>query len=317
MKYVKIPKTDLTVSNLCLGGDAFCKNQDMDYSVSVLDTYFEYGGNFLDTANIYGKWFEEGLNTNEIHIGKWLQDKNRSNIIISTKGGHPPLSDMNIGRLSKKELTKDLEESLNALNTDYIDIYWLHRDDRKMPVNEIALTLNGFIKEGKVRYIGCSNWETDRIEEFQKFTRENGLFGFVANQPKWSYAKVNESKFEDKTIVCFNKKAYNYHKKTGLPVIPFSPQAKGYFAKLEALSENKGKYFPIYDSKENYRRFEKALMIAKKHGVSANAVALAYLTHRPFVTIPILGYSSINQLKDSLSASELTLTSEDLDYLGD
>ena len=318
MKRVKFTCTELYTSNLCLGGDSFCKKQSLDYSFEILDAFFENGGNFIDTANIYGKCYAEETNINEIHIGKWLTITGcRSDVIIGTKGGHPPLEDMNIGRLSETELRKDINESLNALCTDYVDIYWLHRDDRSFPVSEIAEALNKFIKEGKTKYIGCSNWAPDRIEEFQQYAKKNGLCGFAANQSKWSYADVNKDKIEDKTLYCFDKKAYDYHLKTGLPVVAYSSQAKGYFAKLESNTENKGGYFPIYDSPENFEKFKKTNTLAKKYGVSANAIALAYLTHRPFLTIPILGYSSKAQLLDSLSASELVLSKEDLYYLGD
>lgn len=316
MKYVKMPKTDLIVSNLCLGGDSFCKKQNLDYAFEILDTFIQNGGNFIDTANIYGKWYEEKINLNEVQIGKWISKRmNRKELIIGTKGGHPPLDQMTVGRLSESELRKDLEESLNALCTDYIDLYWLHRDDRSLPVSEIAETFNRFIKEGKVRYIGCSNWAPDRIQAFQIYTKEKELAGFSASQPKWSYADVNEEKMEDKTLYCFDKKAYDYHLKTGLTVVAYSSQAKGYFAKLEKDVLEKGRYFPIYNTPDNYERFHKALTLAKKYGVSANAVALAYLTHQPFVTIPILGYSSKEQLVDSLAASELTLTKEDMEFL--
>src|SRR5262249_41578104 len=154
-----------------------------------------------DTALVYGEWLPGGKGLGEKTVGKWLRSRHhRPKIIIGTKGAHPRLASMQTQRLSKAEILSDLEESLQNLQTDYIDFYWLHRDDPDRPVAEIITPLYEQVQLGKIRYFGCSNWRLERIKEAQQFASTQGLPGFVGNQLRWSLAVPNPLALTDSTM---------------------------------------------------------------------------------------------------------------------
>src|SRR5215813_7706907 len=156
MKYRQIPQTDLFPSVLALGTVSFGTAVDASTAFHFLDTFFEHGGNFIDTAHVYGAWIPGSMGLSEQLIGQWLKERNnRAQVIISTKGGHPQLSSMHIPRLSPEEIRADLEESLRCLQTDTIDLYWLHRDDPTQPVAALLETLQEQVRKGKIRSFGC------------------------------------------------------------------------------------------------------------------------------------------------------------------
>jgi len=138
MEYKKILYTDLIVSSVCLGGAPFGSSIDPDKSMRLMDLFVELGGNFIDTANVYGKWLPDGRSASEETLGKWMKTrKNRGRLVVTTKGAHPDLKTMSVQRLSKEEISADVDDSLKNLQTDYIDLYWLHRDDPNRCVGEI------------------------------------------------------------------------------------------------------------------------------------------------------------------------------------
>lgn len=316
MRKITIPGTDLNSSAICLGGGSFCIENNKAFSFDLMNTYFELGGNIIDTANIYGKWLSSAANISEIVMGQWMQEKNnRHELIIATKGGHPDLGTMHISRLSKKEVTQDLEESLKALKTDYIDIYWLHRDDEKLPVSTIMEYLNRFVKEGKIRYFGCSNWKVSRIKEAMHFAAENNFKSFIGNQMMWSLAVPNEDAIQDKTMVLMDTEGYYYHKETMLTAIPYSSQANGFFEKLREHPQK-----PLgqgindrYYNKQNIESFVKVQNVAELLSKSISEIVLGYMLSQPFTTIPIIGCSSVGQLKESLKAGDLVLPKDIMD----
>jgi len=176
MKFKNIPQTDLYPSAICLGTASFGTSIDTSTAFQMLDTFVEYGGNFIDTAHIYGAWVPDGVGLSEKIIGQWVKGRRvEENIVIATKGAHPLLSAMDVPRLSRQDVVADLDESLHYLQTASIDLYWLHRDDPTRPVAEILETLNSQVKQGKIRYFGCSNWRVERIEEAMRYAAEHGL----------------------------------------------------------------------------------------------------------------------------------------------
>ena len=163
MKYVTIPNSDLRVSQICLGSaDAGASVTPKD-AFSLFDAFVAEGGNFLDTAHVYSNWIPNTKSTSEKLIGQWLRKSGmRNDIVIATKGAHPELTSMNVSRLSADDIALDVSESLEYLQTDMIDLYWLHRDDVHIPVDEIIDALNEQVKAGHIRYFGCSNWTISR-----------------------------------------------------------------------------------------------------------------------------------------------------------
>ena len=291
------------LSAVVFGGDRI-STRDVSAAAGFLDAYTSHGGNFIDTARIYG------FGDCEAALGFWLvKGENRKKLFLGTKGGHPDPSDMHAGRLDKKSLEYDIKKSLEALKTDFVDMYYLHRDDVSRPVGDILETLNSFIQSGYTRFIGVSNWRADRIEEANDYAAAHGLYGFSADQPQFSLAR--QCKIDDDTLVCMDGELYGYHVKTKMPCVCYSSQGRGYFMKLqkgEPLSELTRRWF---DCEENRRIFEK--ITATKN--DACAVSLSFVTNRPFPSFAIAGSGSIAQLLQTLESADKEIRGLDVNGL--
>ncbi len=318
MKYVQIPGTELHVSQLCLGTAEIGAQLSIPDALLLLDEYVRLGGSFIDTAHVYSDWIRGTKSTSEKTIGQWLKANGvRNQVMIGTKGGHPALSSMHVSRLSRAEIELDLAESREYLQTDVIDLYWLHRDDPAIPVAEIIDILNEQVAAGRIRCFGASNWTVARIRAANEYALRQRVQGFAANQPMWSLAAVNADALPDKTTVAMDADTLDYHRRTGLTAIPFSSQAHGFFDKLHNLGHSgvPSSDLRVYGSPANTARLARVEALAQKYSVSVNDIALAYLLSQPFVTIPIIGCKRVEHLRESMSAIELRLTPEELDYL--
>lgn len=314
MKRVTIPKTELTVSNICYGA-AYCAFEDEKQYFKCLDCFVEKGGNFIDTANIYGKWLSHKTNSNEIMLGKWMRSrKNRDSIVIASKAAHPELATMNIPRMSHREIMSDLDESLAALQIPYLDILWLHRDAENVPICEIMEILYTIRDAGKARYFGCSNWKPERIAEALCYAEKKGRQGFIASQPQWSLAVPNKSDTDDKTTYRMDAEGLKMHKRTGLAAVPYSSQAGGFFTKYDSSTASKA-LLARYENEANERIYSNMKKLSEKTGYSCTEISLAYLTSREFTVIPIIGSKTPEQIGDSVSASDIRLSAEETAFL--
>ena len=307
MLYANI--SELKSSKIVLGTDYYGQTVSKHDAFRLLDTYTESGGNHIDTARIYGDGESESV------IGEWLSGRARESVIIATKGAHPNKNTMDIPRLSLREIESDLDESLRRLRTDYIDLYWLHRDSEKVSAEEITESLNTLVKKGKIRYFGASNWKAKRIEEANEYAKRNGLFGFCASQIKFSPAITAPSFVEDPTLVTMDTAEYEFYKSTKMPVMAFAPQAKGFFSKLltggEAALSSKAR--ERYFCEENLRRFDALKAIAAEHGAPIAAVVCAALCSiTDFGVFPIIGGKNPEQIKESLYGGSLALSEFEL-----
>lgn len=318
MKYKKLKNTDLTVSTIALGTDVYGTDLDEKTSFEMLDFYIQNGGNIIDTANIYADWVPGERGRSEKLIGRWLKTAgNRENYVISTKGGHPNLDTMGISRLSRNELTEDLDESLRRLGTDYVDIYWLHRDDESLEVSDIMDTLDGFVKSGKVRYIGMSNWTCKRIEIAQAYAKNNGKTKLIASQIQYSAAQPNVEN-NDPTLVLMNGDEYGYFKNNDMTVFAFASQAKGFFSKLHAGGEEalSKKAHERYLNEISLARFERIEKLSSELGHTVGEIAVSVLaSNYDFDTIPIVGCKNTEQLEESMNGAALRLTKEQIEYI--
>ena len=281
-----------------------------------MDAYVEIGGNFIDTARVYGDFVRRIQGGSEQVIGRWMeQRRNRGSILLSTKGGHPEFDTMHIGRLSHEEVCSDLSRSLDNLRTDCIDIYWLHRDDVSRPVQDILETLTDFVEKGMIKFAGVSNWTPERILEANACAEKHGLTKIYANQPQFSLAE--QKVVEDKTLCQMDAATYQMHVRQNMPCVSFSSQAKGYLTKLAAVGEaglpDKAKR--RYHYPDNIAVFERAKVISEQTGLSVNAVALAWLTSQPFPTFPIAGMSRMEHVTALKEAGDAVLTPQQRDYL--
>lgn len=318
MEYVRISGTDLLSSAVSLGAVPFGTTLDREASFRLMDKYAELGGNLIDTAQVYANWLPGERSVSETTIGEWMVSRgNRNRLIVTTKGAHPNLDTPRLSRLSKKDISGDVDGSLQRLQTDTIDLYWLHRDDPSRDVADILDTLNGLVRSGKIRYFGCSNWTAARLAEAQSAAATHGWPSFAANQMMWSLAEADRSAFGDPTLVAMDEETRDFHQQTGLTAIPYSSQAQGLFTKWEqgTFSPGDERIARHYRGSLNVRRFRKARELAEQLSVPLSHIVLSYLLSQPFPVIPIVGCRTTEQLEDSVHAARLKLTPAQLSEL--
>ena len=300
--------TDLKVTPLALGTAGFGSSRTDEEAQLQMDVYADLGGNFIDTAHVYGDWANRGPGLSERIIGRWLKGR-RHNMIISSKGAHPILSEFAVSRLDKKSIMSDLDSSLSCLQTDYIDLYFLHRDDSTRSAEEILTTLEEARSQGKIRYYGCSNWSLDRIKEAEEISKAKGFSGFICNQLMWSLADINKSGVGDTTLDFMDRDTYEYHSEKSLSAMAYTSIANGYFQKLwEKASVYDGSR-QKYDSPSNAAIYD-FISANMPEGYNMLDLSLLYFQNQPFPAIPIAGFSSRTQLEEAMAAVEKAYPTE-------
>lgn len=303
------------VSVLALGTGDFGGKIAEEKGREFLDAWAELGGNYVDTARVYGDFEARVPGGSERVVGRWLEGRERERFFISTKGGHPDLDRMDVSRLSRGEILDDARRSLDALRTDCVDIYWLHRDDVTRPVGELVETLNALLDAGMTRMIGASNWSPRRVREANAWAAEHGLHPLDANQPQCSLAR--QTVVEDPTLYAMDGETWRLHRETGMPLMPFSAQAKGFFTKLyelgeAGLPEGTRRDFMCPENMAVYRRL---LALREQTGLSVGALSLAWLTCQPFPVFPQCGASRLEHVLALGEAGDAVITPEQRDYL--
>lgn len=312
MQTTLLPNSSLQVSPIALGTAGLGTSLNLDESYRLLDAYLDAGGNFVDTAAVYSDWVPGEKSRVEKLLGGWMAlRKNRQRIVLSTKGAHPELKTMHIARLSDADIDHDIKASLRHLQTDVIDLYWLHRDDIRRPVEEIIDTLNRHVQAGRLRYFGASNWTTERIRAANDYAQKTGQQGFVGNQMLWNIGLPDMNAFSDKTTIAMDAAMWHHHQQSGLAAIPYTSQAGGYFNKLlEGRLDRQSHQARIYTGKANQRVAQTIQQMVEQENLSVTQVVLGYLLSQPFVTVPIVGCRSLEQLQDSLSAVNVRCRAE-------
>ncbi len=319
VRQINMPGTDLNVSVLSLGGVPLGSRLDEATSFRLMDVYADRGGNLIDTAEVYVNWVQDVTpSISEITIGRWMKSRNRRHrMVVSTKGGHPRIHTMHIPRLSPEEIIADVEGSLRRLQVETIDLYLLHRDDPMRPVADIMNTLHQLAQAGKIRYVGCSNWTVERIQAARDVAKQQGWHGFVANQPMWSIAHVDRSKFKDPTLEAMDEPMKSDHEQYQWTVMPYSSQAKGLFDKWSKGTHSfDDERLPAWlRTEQNRLRFERIEQLARALSLTVNQIVLGYLLSQPFPVVPIVGSVTELQLEDCFQAVDVTLTREQLIFL--
>lgn len=319
LRKLTLPRSTLSVSALCFGTNMFGTAADQAKADALLDRFAALGGNFIDTARSYGDWVPNApVGASERAVGAWLSRQDRRDFVIATKGG---FMDLRAGtwqpRVTPEAIAQDLAESLDHLQIDRIDLYWLHTDDPSKPVGPIVDALIGHQKAGRISSFGASNWMPPRIAEAQAHASALGHPGFVAIQPFWGLAVPNRDVAAQNGYGFYYEDGLQALHAAGLPIIPYSSQSRGYFSKLdkggtaglpEALQA-------MYGNAVNERRFEAAQRVAARHATSVNDVALAYLASQTALTIPIIGASSPAQIDESVRALALHLSPSEIEEL--
>lgn len=269
----------------------------------LLDAYLSAGGNQIDTARSYASWIDGRNGSSESVIGNWLQRcGNRPSLFIGTKGGLMPRGyNPSRGNLEKKHLEEELSSSLDSLKTDYVDVFWLHRDEPTRPVEEIIDTCSSFVEKGIVRYIGASNWEENRIELANSYAKATGKCGFSMSQIQFGLGICTPEAWGDSTVVCMNENRYQWYLKNNFPLYAYSSQAQGFFSILiekgaAALSKDTRKK---YLSPANLKRAEKLKEIHNRTGIPVSALVVYYALTQKLDVYPLFGCSRKDRLIDA------------------
>ncbi len=306
MKRVKITGVEQEISLLILGTMMYSPAQ-YEHSTNMLDTFFDAGGNALDTAHIYG-----GGNSQKL-IGLWMKERdNRTEVFLIDKGGHPQGGIPN--RVSPEYIKQDLDENLKRLETDYIDLYMLHRDDINISVSTIIDYLNEEIDLGRIRAIAASNWTPKRIVEANTYAKENKLNGFVACSNNISLAVPMEPMWGG--CVNVDDDARRWHIESQFPLMPWSSQARGFFSgAFTPEKRDNGDMVRVYYNDDNFERLSRAKKIGEKYGFSPIQVSLAYSLNLPFPIFPIVGPANLDEMNSSLGALNLELSVDEMAWL--
>lgn len=309
MEKRKLGHSDLFVYPITFGGNVFGWTIDEDKSFEILNGFTEAGFNFIDTADVYSRWKPGNTGgESETIIGNWMQEKkNRQELIIATKVG----ADMGTGNsLSKKYIFEAVEASLKRLKTDYIDLYQSHYDDPNTPIQETLEAYDTLIKQGKVRWIGASNYSAERLRESMETAQKLSLPKYQTFQPEYN---LYEREGYEKDL---EKVATDYQ----LGVINYFSLASGFLTgKYRSESDlNKSQRGGAVKKYLNDRGFKilKALdEVSEQYNATPASVALAWLIARPSITAPIVSATSLNQLEDLKKAAALKLNIEDIAIL--
>ena len=299
----------MEVSRINLGGNVFGWTLDEQKSFEILDAFVAAGFNFIDTADTYAWWVNGIGGQSERIIGNWIKSRrNREQLVIATKAGSE--TKKHGTDISKKHILKSADESLQRLQTDYIDLYYTHFDDQVTPVEETLSAYDELIKAGKIRHIAASNVPPERLVESFELAEKNGLPKYVALQPHYNLIARENYEKQYRPIV----------EKYGLTVFPYYSLASGFLTGKYRTEADFGKS-PRGGGMQNYLN-EKGLgvlnaldEIAAKHNTKQATVALAWLLAQSNIEAPVVSATSQAQLETLLAAPELILTEEDLGWL--
>jgi aryl-alcohol dehydrogenase-like predicted oxidoreductase len=302
MKNITIKK-DLSCSQLILGS-MMLREEDMEFSAGLMDAFAALGGNCIDTAHVYGV-------SSSRSVGLWMQErKNRADIVIIGKGAH---HDNKGPRLTLAAMEQDLNETFDRMQTDYVDIFMLHKDDTNQPVGYIIESMNKQLEAGRCRALGVSNWSVSRIQEANAYAALHNLEGLLCSSPNLSLAKPNEPRWEGCISVYADDLAW--HEQTQLPLLSWSSQAGGFFTGRYTPENGDSEMIRVYYSDANWERYRRTEKLAELKGVSTNDIALAYVLNQAFPTCALIGPNSIKELHSSANALHVSLTSNEIKEL--
>jgi aryl-alcohol dehydrogenase-like predicted oxidoreductase len=293
---ITIPETDLVVHPLCLGTNVFGWSADETESHQVLDAYAAHGGNFLDTADVYSQWKPGNQGgESETIIGNWLTKRDRSKIVVATK-----VSMLNTRPgLSAKNILAACDDSLRRLQTDYIDIYYSHRDETETPMAETLGAYAELVAAGKVRYIAASQHTGARLQEALDISAANGLPSYIGLQDQYNLIYRQPFESEQQPVLAANN----------LSAMPFYGLARGFLSgkyrpgvKVESVrAEGVAEFY----NDKNWAVLDKVRQIAQERSVPVAAIALAWIRSNPQVSTPIASARTVEQLEEIVQIVEL------------
>jgi predicted dehydrogenase/aryl-alcohol dehydrogenase-like predicted oxidoreductase len=285
------------LSKLALGCMGFTTLPDAQ---AVYDAFFEAGGNVFDTAHIYKAGLSDTL------LGHWMAGHGvREDMVVIGKGAHSP-------NCYPETIGKELRESLERLQTDYIDIYFLHRDNLEVPVGEFVDVLDDYAARGMIRAFGGSNWSLKRFDEANAYAARTGRRAFSALSNQFSLAEMLEPVWAD-CVSASDAESVAWLRSRNVPLFAWSSQARGFFT--DSMKPDDPAMVKSWLSEKNLARRDRAETLARRHGVSLPTIALAYVLGQTFPVFPIIGPLTIGELRMSLPALDVKLSPDELAWL--
>jgi len=306
-RIVRLGNTELDVYGLCLGGNVFGWTIDEERSFAVLDAYVQAGGNFIDTADSYGRRGPGGPGESERIIGRWMAARgNRDRLVIATKVGMSP----DLKGLSAANVRAGAEASLKRLGIERIDLYYAHEDDLQTPLQESLTAFGELIEDGLIGYAAASNYSAERLRQALELGRRERLAEFVALQPQYN---LMEREYEQELApLCAEE---------GLACVPYFALARGFLSGKYRLggaqvqSPRAGGVQESYADERGFAVLELLDRIAQAHEVAVASVSLAWLRAKATVLAPIASATSPEQVAELVASVELELSDEELGRL--
>ena len=314
MEYKRLGRTGLKVSELCLGTMTFGWTSDERSAYEVFSAFADAGGNFIDTADVYSRWAPGNPGgVSETYIGNWLKGKPRDQFVIATKARNKMGDGPNDEGLSRYHLMHAVEASLRRLQTDYIDLYQCHSPDDNTAIEETLRTMDDLVRQGKVRYIGCSNFVAWQVCKALWTSDKLNLARFESVQPH--YNLVHRAEFERELMPLCQAE--------GLGVIPYSPLQGGFLTGKYRMGQAAPKgsrgegneRMARYSTAQNFAVIDKLDEMGKARGKTISQMALGWMLTQSVVTAPIIGANNVAQLQGALGAVGLRLSGEEMKTL--
>jgi aryl-alcohol dehydrogenase-like predicted oxidoreductase len=316
MRYGTIPGVDKPVSRVALG-TMIINTSNYDESAALLDAALAAGISTLDCAHVYG-----GGNS-ERAIGRWMAERgNREAVVILSKGGHP---NADRPRVTPYDITADLHDSLVRLQTDYIDLYMLHRDDDAVPVGPIVEVFNEHLRAGRIHAFGGSNWSHARLQEADDYAAAHGLTPFAASSPNFSLAIQVDDPWGPGCVTISgpeNADARAWYARTGTAIFAYSSLGRGLLSGritrdnyLEMKDTLDGACQRAYCHEVNLARLDRAHQLAAEKNITVPQLALAYVLSQPLPIYALVGAASNEEIASTAAATEIVLTAEELTWL--
>ena len=313
MEYTKFDGLDKKVSKFFMG-TLFMFMSEKEKHFATWDAAYELGINAFDTARDYDS---------EDTFGLWMKERgNREDIVLLSKGGHP---DGDKQRITPEDIDADLKESLKQLQTDYLDIYLLHRDNPALPVGPIVEKLNEHHAAGRMKIFGGSNWTHQRLEEANEYAYAHNLVPMSVSSPNFSLAEQVQNPFAPGCVTIAghkNEDAQKWYIANQMPVLAYSSLARGFFSgritreMFEKHPEDIDQFCRIgYCCEENFVRLDRCKEIADEKGCTIPQIAMAYVLDSPLNAYPVIGAANRAELESSLGALKVKLTPQEVLYL--